>query len=236
MKPVFIFIFCSLSLFTAYAQDFHNPGSNHGNRFEQLDYLLHGPNEYRTASGAPGPKYWQQRADYDITVEIDEAKNFLTGAETVTYYNNSPDVLKYIWVQLDENFHRANTDANLSHADPLPKNISEEYLAELNNAQLKGLGINIESLTDATGKKLNYTINQTMMRIDLPLRLAAGRIRFKPPFSEIVHNGLGDHRARRIMRAKEQDVENALGHVDTFFALGGSGQQASPAAMEWLDA
>ncbi len=81
--------------------------------------LLQDPNEYRTASGAPGPKYWQQRADYDIKVNIDEAKNFFTGAETVTYYNNSPDVLKYIWLQLDENFHRANTDANRSVAEPL---------------------------------------------------------------------------------------------------------------------
>ena len=175
MKP-FLFILCfSFSLFSINAQNQHNPGASHGNRFEQLDYLLQSPNEYRTASGAPGPKYWQQRADYDITVEIDEPKNFLTGAETVTYYNNSPDVLKYVWVQLDENFHRANTDANLSHTDPLPKNISEEYLAELNNEQLKGLGINIESLTDATGKKLNYTINQTMMRIDLPVPLKPGQ-------------------------------------------------------------
>ena len=136
---------------------------------------MQSPNEYRTASGAPGPKYWQQRADYDITVDIDETKNILTGAETVTYYNNSPDVLKYIWIQLDENFHRANTDANLSHTGPLPKNITEGYLGELNNDQLKGLGLNIESLTDAAGKKLNYTINQTMMRIDLPLPLKPGQ-------------------------------------------------------------
>ena len=95
------------------SQALHNPGSNHGNRFEQLDYLLQSPNEYRTASGAPGPKYWQQKADYDIAVNIDEANNILTGAETVTYFNNSPDVLKYLWVQLDENYHKENLKVSI---------------------------------------------------------------------------------------------------------------------------
>lgn len=80
------------------AQPMRNAGSNHGNRFEQLDYLMQDPNEYRTASGAPGPKYWQQRADYDINVEINEEENVLTGSETVTYFNNSPDILTYIWL------------------------------------------------------------------------------------------------------------------------------------------
>src|SRR5215216_6352406 len=83
----------------------NNSISNHGNRFEQLGTILPDPNEYRTASGAPGPKYWQQRCDYDIKCELDEAKLKLTGSETVTYYNNSPDVLTYLWLQLDENEH-----------------------------------------------------------------------------------------------------------------------------------
>jgi hypothetical protein len=152
-----------------------NPGSNHGNRFEQLDYLLQDPNEYRTASGAPGPRYWQQRADYDISVEIDEIKNVLTGAETVTYINNSPDVLKYIWLQLDENFHKKTSDNNRTGTGGMPQRVSEPYLAGLDNARLEGLGVNITSLTDAIGKKLDYTINQTMMRIDLPVPLKPGQ-------------------------------------------------------------
>jgi hypothetical protein len=118
-----------------------------------LDWLLTDPNEYRSASGAPGPKYWQQRADYDITVDIDEAKNFLTAVETVTYYNNSPDVLQYIWVQLDENFHRDSSDANRSKTMFLPKTITEEFIDDLDQKQLAGLGINITSLTDGTRKK-----------------------------------------------------------------------------------
>ncbi len=68
----------------------NNPGSNHGNRFEQLGTMLSDPNIYRSASGIPGPKYWQQRADYDISAELDEAQRRLIGSETITYYNNSP--------------------------------------------------------------------------------------------------------------------------------------------------
>src|SRR6476619_278823 len=83
----------------------NNPGSNHGNKFEQLGTTMPTPNEYRTASGAPGPKYWQQRCDYNIKATLDEPNLKLTGSETVTYYNNSPDVLTYLWFQLDENQH-----------------------------------------------------------------------------------------------------------------------------------
>src|SRR5687768_3803750 len=72
-------------------------------KFRQLEELLPTPNEQRTASGAPGHKYWQQRADYTINVELDDAKQRLTGSETITYYNNSPDSLPYLWLQLDQN-------------------------------------------------------------------------------------------------------------------------------------
>ena len=83
----------------------NNPQSNHGNKFEQLGTILPTPNEYRSASGAPGGKYWQQRADYDIDVKLDEKNLSIVGTETVTYHNNSPDALNYIWLQLDENQH-----------------------------------------------------------------------------------------------------------------------------------
>src|SRR5688572_27862774 len=72
-------------------------------KFEQLDQLLPTPNEYRSGSGAPGSKYWQQRADYVIDAEIDEPNNKLIGKETITYYNNSPETLKFLWLQLDQN-------------------------------------------------------------------------------------------------------------------------------------
>src|SRR4026208_1585874 len=100
---------CSLHLVACslvFAQNIqNNSNSNHGNKFEQLGTIMPTPNEYRTASGAPGPKYWQQRVDYDIKCELDETIQKLTGWETITYYNNSPDILSYLWLQLDENQH-----------------------------------------------------------------------------------------------------------------------------------
>src|SRR5260221_12874770 len=114
MKKVFTALFATCTLIgAAVAQDIqNNPGSNHGNRFEQLGTILPTPNEQRTASGAPGGKYWQQRADYNIKCELDEKTQKLTGSETITYFNNSPDPLDYIWLQLDENQHSNINNAN----------------------------------------------------------------------------------------------------------------------------
>jgi hypothetical protein len=155
-----------------------NPGSNHGNRFEQLGYLLQSPNEYRTASGAPGPKYWQQKADYDINVELDEANLRLTGTETITYFNNSPDQLTYLWMQLDENIHDPNHDYLRNGRNRMEATMSNTQLVNLEKwrtAQESGLGVKITKLTDAAGNALKYTINQTMMRIDLPVALKPGQ-------------------------------------------------------------
>ena len=160
----------------ASAQPLRNQGSNHGNQFEQLDYLLPTPNEYRTASGAPGPKYWQQKADYDINVSIDEETNVLTGSETISYFNNSPDVLTYIWIQLDENFHHPESDNNYDRPSTMKERMTNQDLVQMNPREhLKGYGLNITALTDQMGKPLSYTINQTMMRIDLPVALRAGQ-------------------------------------------------------------
>ena len=158
------------------AQPMRNAGSNHGNRFEQLDYLMQDPNEYRTASGAPGPKYWQQRADYDINVEINEEENVLKGSETVTYFNNSPDILTYIWLQIDENFHHPNSDNNYDKPSAMGNRLTHQQLLQMNPKQyLKGYGVNVTSLTDATGMPLKYTVNQTMMRVEMPIPLKPGQ-------------------------------------------------------------
>ncbi len=111
-KTLVLLCFTACSLLNSEAQNLSNPGSNHGNSFEELNYLLPTPNDYRTASGAPGPNYWQQRADYDISVELDEPNNIITGSETVTYFNNSPNPLSYLWLQLDENFHNPTSESN----------------------------------------------------------------------------------------------------------------------------
>ena len=97
MKRIFT-AFIAIFAFGATAQEYQNQG-----KFEQLDYMLRSPNVYRTASGAPGHMYWQQKADYKIDVTLDEAKNQIIGSETITYTNNSPDDLTYLWVQLDQN-------------------------------------------------------------------------------------------------------------------------------------
>src|SRR2546423_4728363 len=113
MKKGFLFFAAAGFLINAGAQDIkNNPGSNHASKFEQLETILPTPNEYRAASGAPGPKYWQQRCDYDIKCTLDEANLKLFGHEKVTYYNKSPDVLNYLWLQLDENEHSSVNNAN----------------------------------------------------------------------------------------------------------------------------
>jgi hypothetical protein len=152
----------------------NNPNSNHGNKFEQLGTILPTPNEYRTASGAPGPKYWQQRADYDIKCELDEINLRLKGSETVTYFNNSPDELRYLWLQLDENEHSAKNNANYQDGSTLQAQMVDRSLERMLQKTDEGFGVNIEKLTDAAGKAIPYTINKTMMRVDLPTPLKPG--------------------------------------------------------------
>ena len=155
----------------------NNPSSNHANKFEQLGTILPTPNEYRTASGDAGSKYWQQRADYDIDCNLDEKKLILSGKETVTYYNNSPDVLRYIWLQLDENEHNSLKNANYQDGSSLPNQFSVSVLQKKIDASVdNGYGINILELKEAvTLKALAYTINKTMMRIELPNALRPGQ-------------------------------------------------------------
>ncbi len=154
----------------------NNPGSNHGNKFEQLGTILPTPNEYRTASGAPGPKYWQQRCDYDIKCELDEAALKLTGSETINYFNNSPNTLTYLWLQLDENEHSNINNANYQTGSNMPAQMSTAMIDRMESSKKdNGFGFNIRKLTDATGKPLAYTINKTMMRVELPLPLKPGQ-------------------------------------------------------------
>ena len=154
----------------------NNPASNHGNKFEQLGTILPTPNEYRTASGAPGPKYWQQRCDYDIKCQLDEKNLKLTGSEVITYYNNSPNPLTYLWLQLDENEHSSANNANYQDASNLPGRVNSTGLERtINNATPNDFGDKITKMVDATGKPLKYTVNKTMMRVELPAILKPGQ-------------------------------------------------------------
>jgi len=177
MKKLLSFGIMCLTALTVMAQDIrNNPGSNHGNKFEQLGTILPTPNEYRTASGAPGPKYWQQRADYDIKATLDEKNLMLHGAETITYFNNSPDVLTYIWLQLDENEHSTTKNAGYPDGSSLSRGMSPAMIDNLEEAKSdNGLGVNILKITDLLGAKLKYTVNKTMMRVELPTALKPGQ-------------------------------------------------------------
>ena len=106
MKLVFSVLFTSFLLFNLQAQG----PQNWEGKFEPIDRMIEPPSPYRSASGAPGKAYWQQRADYVIKAELDEKNNMISGEETITYHNNSPEDLSYLWVQLDQNVNRKENE------------------------------------------------------------------------------------------------------------------------------
>ncbi len=145
--------------------------------FEQMGQALPTPNTYRTASGAPGKEYWQQKADYDIKVELDDEKQRITASEKITYFNQSPDALTYLWLQLDQNHFSDKSDAKLTRSTSISheRGASSGSLKSLNDDSGKDYGYKITKVTDKMGKPLKYTINGTMMRIDLPTALLKGQ-------------------------------------------------------------
>jgi hypothetical protein len=168
-------ITCLLFVNVVQSQDIrNNPGSNHGNRFEQLGSILPDPNEYRAASGAPGEKYWQQRCDYNIRCTLDESNRRLKGTETLTYHNQSPHGLQYLWLQLDENQHSSKNSSGYESSNSMPTRLNEQEIKRMQGFKDKEYGTNIEKITGADGKPLSYTINRTMMRVDLPRTLKPG--------------------------------------------------------------
>ena len=147
-------------------------GSVDTNKFRQMYDLMATPNMYRTAGGAPGPEYYQQQADYKIDVELDDKNMKLYGVETITYHNNAKESLEFLWLQLDQNQNSRTSQTPLvenSGIDPAisARGFSRKYLEEKFDA-----GFKIEYVKDATGQPMKYTVNQTMMRIDLAKPLA----------------------------------------------------------------
>ncbi|WP_444959497.1 M1 family metallopeptidase [Microbulbifer sp. VVAC002] len=149
-----------------------------GDKFRQLEELLPTPNSYRTASGAPGHAYWQQQADYDIKVSLDDDKQLITASETITYTNNSPDTLRYLWVQLDQNRFKPNSSGNLATPVDMeaiaPDTIPfKSFRRAVVSDEFPG-GYQITKVADTRGRELRHTIVDTGMRIDLPQPLASG--------------------------------------------------------------
>ena len=153
------------------AGDSRTPWVDH---FRQLEEILPTPNAYRTASGAPGHGYWQQRADYRIDVRLDEENHRLEGRETITYHNHSPDTLRYLWLQLDQNYFAQGSDGALAAEAPDFEDFPYRELRQLLTLETFEGGYTIASVTDAAGEPLPHTLVKTMMRIDLPTPLAPG--------------------------------------------------------------
>jgi hypothetical protein len=159
-------------------------------KFRQLDETFPTPNVYRNAAGEPGHAYWQQRVDYQIKATLDEDKRRIDGVENITYHNNSPDTLKYLWLQLDQNIYRpdsmaskTNTFGGIGNRGPATQSASDDKPAQLSLDALRRqhyvsdheLGYDIKAIKDKSGKKLHYVIVGTNMRIDLSQSLKSGK-------------------------------------------------------------
>ncbi len=145
--------------------------------FQQLDPMIPTPSAQRIASGAPGSGYWQNTADYDIKVELDDVKRAITAEATVTYHNASPDSLSYLWVQLDQNYLSHDADSRLTPNTRRgidPGKITYTALDRLLTYEEYDGELKIAKLTDSAGKDLPHAIVKTMLRIDLPEVLKPG--------------------------------------------------------------
>ena len=171
----FAFLFVSGSVF---AQDEikpeRQPGHTNQNKFTQLYDEFSTPNMFRTASGAPGPAYYQQQADYKMDIELDDDNAKLYGQETITYTNNSPDQLKYLWVQLDQNMRAKDSKTPLIGTSGIgPATSSSGAVGSFLKEPFDG-GFNIEYVKDTNGNDLPHMINRTMMRVELPSPMKSG--------------------------------------------------------------
>lgn len=144
-------------------------------KFRQLEEILPTPNQFRTGSGAPGPGYWQQKVDYEIDVKLNDTDQTIHGSEVITYTNNSKDQLKYLWLQLDGNIHRPDSDANLTTTSQPFDKLEFRRLKSILAKEVFDGGFNITRCADMqTHRDLHHTIVKTMMRVDLPAPLQTG--------------------------------------------------------------
>lgn len=169
IRTIFVLAAVTVTMVTVYAQE------EWKGKFEQLDHLLPTPNSYRSASGAPGPNYWQQQADYEIDVELNDETQTITGKETITYHNNSPETLRYLWLQLDQNNVSKGSMTELTQTNRIRDSIPATRFPVTQAVIPYDGGFRIKSVKDAkTGQSLPYLINFTMMRVDLPEPLKTG--------------------------------------------------------------
>ncbi|MGF1560479.1 MAG: M1 family peptidase, partial [Flavobacteriaceae bacterium] len=176
------------------------PGHYNQSKFKQLYEEFATPNTYRSASGAPGPDYYQQQANYVINVELDDENARIYGEETITYINNSPDELEFLWLQLDQNYSKKDSKALLKNGGGVPMAQEPGDFAKKHIAGPFDGGFNIEYVKDANGKPLPHTVNWTMMRIDLPQPLPSkGQVSFSVKWNY----NIADHTIDRLRSGYE---------------------------------
>ena len=184
-------------------------------KFKQLSHELPTPNEYRTASGAPGHAYYQNQANYDMTLSLDEAQHRINGDEWITYINNSPDDLKYLWVQLDQNKRKPGSMTDLMSKSSLPSSITPAEVSKKYIDQFDG-GFKITKVKDQSGRDLEHTIVNTMMRIDLSSVLKAGNsMKFNIVWNYTINDRMKDGGRSGYEYFEEED--NTLYTIAQFF-------------------
>lgn len=210
LSLVLVFLFAGIT----YAQDdttpARKPGHKNENRFKQMYEEFSTPNVFRTASGAPGPEYYQQQADYVMDIVLDDKNTKLSGYETITYTNNSPDELEYLWVQLDQNVRAKDSKTPLIEGSgATPADMAGSFVETYMGNGFDG-GFNIELVKDSKGGNLPYTINQTMMRVEMPKNLKAGE---KFEFSIKWWYNVNDHVVNRARSGYEKFDDGNNGYV-----------------------
>jgi hypothetical protein len=170
---IFFAIIFAFTCLNSWSQGHDNPENINMNKFRQLKQELATPNVYRTASGAPGHEYYQQQANYDIKIELDDEKQTIHGKERITYINNSPDRLDYLWLQLDQNMRAQGSDSKLIQVERM-----EDFntLAKVHSKMFEfDGGYKIDYIKATNGEDMDYAINKTMLRIDLKEPLQPGK-------------------------------------------------------------
>ncbi len=165
-------IFSGMTIAQEEESNEREPGHYNNNRFKQLYEEFSTPNGYRSASGAPGPDYYQQQADYVMDIELDDVNKKIYGFETITYTNNSPDELEYLWVQLDQNVRSRDSKSKLISGDE-SANSASSFVGSYMGMGFDG-GFRIQEVKGVDGSSLDYTINRTMMRVELPKTMKTG--------------------------------------------------------------
>ena len=205
-----LFLFSAMLIAQEEAPKEKEQGHTNQSSFKQLYEEFSTPNTYRSASGAPGPDYYQQQANYVMNIELDDKNHRISGEETITYINNSPDDLEFLWVQLDQNVREKDSKARLKNGDGVPlayrtSTFNSKFLSEPFDG-----GFVIEHVKDASGKALPHTINFTMMRIDLPQPLKS---KAQLSFSIKWNYNIPDHTVNRARSGYEEFKDGNRAYV-----------------------